>query len=270
MSQPDPDPIQTDDVDIPRASFLTRLHYAWFVVWAVVITIPAAIAQIITHQFRPTARNFKLWSGLWGRGILASGGMRVRVVEETPLDPEQPYVFVSNHQNLLDILALAGHLPYPFGFVAKQELARVPMLGLAIRNSASVFLDRSDPRKAIESLQKAGRRIRKGMSVLLFPEGTRSFAPQLLPLKKGAFMVAVEAGVPIVPVVMVDGYRLMHEKRKASRPGTITIHLLPPLQIEGMTRRDLPELIATLERMMDEPLRHHRRQLVSSAHSSHR
>ncbi len=241
----------------------------WFIVWAILITIPAAIFQIFGHMFSPTARNFKRWAGLWGRGILAFGGIRVRIIEDAPLDPGQPYVFISNHQNLLDILALAGYLPYPFGFVAKQELARVPALGLALRNSASVFLDRSDPRKAVASLQKAGERIRKGMSVLLFPEGTRSYGPHLQPLKKGAFMVAVEAGVPIVPVVMVDGYRLMHEKKKISRPGTVTIRLLEPMQIDGMTRKEVPELIRTLEQTMDEPLRHHREQLVSSADPSH-
>lgn len=253
----------------PAVNVLTRLHFIWFIVWAFVITIPLATLQVVSHLFRPTAKNFKIWSGMWGRAVLAFGGMRVRVVEEVPLDPDQPYIFISNHQNLLDILALSGHLPYPFGFVAKKELAKVPFLGLAIRNSASVFLDRSDPRKAIESLQKAGQRIRRGTSVLLFPEGTRSYGPFLQPLKKGAFMLAVEAQVPIVPVVMVDGYRLMHEKRKTSRPGGITIRLLPPIDIAGMSRRDIPQLIGTLEETMDRPLRQHRADLVSSADSSH-
>lgn len=253
----------------PAATVFTRLHYVWFALWGFIFTVPAAILQIIGHKFSPTARNFKRWSGLWGRTILAFGGYRVRVIEDVELDPDQPYVFVSNHQNLLDILALSGYLRYPFGFVAKQELASIPFLGIAIRNSASVFLDRSDPRRAILSMQEAGERIRSGMSVLLFPEGTRSYGPELQPLKKGAFTLAVEAGVPIVPVVMIDGYRLMHEKKRVSRPGTINIRVLTPIPIEGMTRKQIPGFIQMLEQKMEEPLRHHREQLVSSSDSSH-
>ncbi len=254
----------------PEVTVLTRLHYLWFAFWGLILTVPAAIAQIIGHKFSPTARNFKRWAGLWSRSILLFGGYRVRVIEDVKLDEDAPYVFISNHQNLLDILALAGYLPYPFGFVAKQELSSVPVLGLAIRNSASVFLDRSDPRMAVQSLQKAGERIRNGMSVLLFPEGTRSYGPALQPFKKGAFTLAIEAGVPIVPVVMVDGYRLMHEKRWASRPGSITIRVLEPIRIAGMTRKQMPELIRRLEETMDEPLRQHRDQIVSSPITSHK
>ncbi|MFW5972497.1 MAG: lysophospholipid acyltransferase family protein [Bacteroidota bacterium] len=250
----------------PKPGLASRLHFVWFVFWGIVLTIPLAALQVVTHVFRPTARNFKVWSGLWGRSILTFAGVRVSVEEDVALYPDKPCIFIANHQNLLDILAFAGYLPYPFGFVAKQELARVPMLGLAIRNSASVFLDRSDPRKAIESLKKAGERIRSGMSVLLYPEGTRAYRPVLLPFKKGAFLLAIEAGVPVVPVVMVDGYRLMNEKEKASRPGHVTIRMLTPIDIEGATRKDIPEIMERLREVMDEPLQHHRRQLLSSAH----
>lgn len=264
-----PEPIRTDGAEGGvEPTFLTRLHFFWFIIWALLWTIPYALAQIIGHTFRPDTKNFKLWSGLWGRTLLLFGGIRVRVEEDVALDPDTPYVFLSNHQNLLDILALSGHLPYPFGFVAKKELAKVPFLGLAIRNSACIFLDRSDPRKAVESLKKAGDRIRSGMSVLLFPEGTRSYRPELQPLKKGAFMLAVEAGVPIVPVVMVDGYRLMNEKTKASRPGTITLRLRAPIGIEGMTRRDVPALIERLEAEMDGPLRLHREEALTLSDTS--
>src|SRR5690606_42143070 len=113
------------------------------------------------------------------------------------LHPAHSCVLFSHHQNLLDILASSAALPYPFGVVAKAELAKVPFLGFAIRKSASVFIDRSDPRSAVSSLQAAGEPIRAGTSVLLFVEGTRSYSGRLQPLKKGAFHVATEAGVPM-------------------------------------------------------------------------
>lgn len=240
--------------DAPRATVGTRLWFGWFCIVALLATIPMSIIQLVSHRFSPTARTFKRNASVWGRVILRGIGIRVRLTERVKLDPERPYVFVSNHQNLLDILALGDVLPYPFGFVAKGELAKVPFLGFAIRYSASVFLDRSEPRRAVESMQKAGARIRAGMSVLVFPEGARSYAAALQPLKKGAFAVAVEAGVPLVPVTILDAYRLMDETRMVARPGTIHIVLGEPIPMEGRHRRDIPEVMAAVEAQMQAAL----------------
>lgn len=238
-----------------RSTFGARLLFAWFAVVATLWTIPMALAQVVSHQFKPDARNFKRTAGLWGRVILRLCGIRVRVTDRASLDTNAPLVFVSNHQNLLDILALSAGLPYPFGFVAKEELARVPFLGVAIRNSASVFIDKRDPRRAIESLKAAGERIRGGNSVLVFAEGTRSFGPNLQPLKKGAFAVAVEAGVQMVPVTILDAYRLMNEKKRLMRPGTIHIVVGEPMDLEGHTRRDISRLMEDVRDRMTAELK---------------
>lgn len=239
----------------PARTLLSRIHFAWFAVVAALWTVPMAILQMISHQFVPTAQNFKRNARLWGGGILALSGIRVEVVDHAEIEIGRPVVFVSNHQNLLDILALSAALPYPFGFVAKEELSRVPFLGFAIRNSASVFIDRSDPRRAVTSLREAGERIRGGNSVLLFAEGTRSYCRELQPLKKGAFAVAVEAGVEMVPVTVVDGYRLMNERDKLLRSGTIHVVVSEPISLEGKTRRDIPELMETTRERLARPLR---------------
>jgi 1-acyl-sn-glycerol-3-phosphate acyltransferase len=238
----------------PVVTLGARLLYGWFALWALLVTIPASICQLLSHQFHPTARNFKFWSRLWGGAILAGIGVRVRVEERIRLPRDRPYIFVSNHQSLLDILALSAALPYPFGFVAKEELKRVPFLGYAIRNSACVFIDRSDPRASIESLRKAGQRIRKGNSVLVFAEGTRSHGPDLQSFKKGAFALAIEAGVPVVPVTVVDAYRLMDERRKAVRPGVLRIVLGEPLSMEGLRRKDIPDAMGEVRARVDAAL----------------
>lgn len=229
-----------------------RLLFAWFAFWAVLITIPVSIIQLTTHQFWPTARNFRRWAGWWGGWILGGVGVRVRTRDDGQLDASRPYVFVSNHQNALDILALSCGLPYPFGFVAKSELERVPFLGFAVRNSACVFIDRSDPRRSLKSIKEAAERIRAGHSVLLFPEGTRSYSPVLAPFKKGAFLLAVEAGVPLVPVTVIDSYRLLDERRRLVRPGTIHVRVGEPLDLAGLTRRDVPALMETVRERMEE------------------
>ncbi|MEX0600612.1 MAG: lysophospholipid acyltransferase family protein [Rhodothermales bacterium] len=240
--------------DGPEPTLAARLHFAWFAFVAAMWTIPMAITQLITHQFQPTARNFKRNARVWGGVILRLSGLRVRVFDRAHLHGDAPCVFVSNHQNLLDILALSAALPYPFGFVAKAELSRVPFLGLAIRNSASVFIDRSDPRSAVRSLRKAGERIRAGNSVLLFVEGTRSYGRVLKPLKKGAFAIAVEAGVQMVPVTIQDAYKRMNEKQRLLRGGTIHIVVGEPIQLKGVRRRDLPELMDTTRARLESQL----------------
>src|SRR5690606_18143040 len=232
--------MSTAHEDTPPPSVGSRLHFVWFAIVATLWTVPMAIIQLVSHRFAPTAQNFKRNARWWAHTILTLSGIRVHVTDRARLDPARPYVFVSNHQNLLDILALSAALPYPFGFVAKQELARVPFLGFAIRNSASVFIDRSDPRRAIESLKQAGERIRGGNSVLLSVEGTRSHGPTLQPFKKGAFAVAVEAGVDMVPVIIQDGFRCMDERRRLMRAGTIHVVVGEPIGLQGKTRRDIP------------------------------
>lgn len=248
----------------PQPRVVERIHFYWMMVWGLVVTTVMTVLQVIAHRFSPTARTFQHHAGMWGRAILSGGGIRAVVQEDAGLDPDQPYVFVSNHQNLLDILALAAAVPYPFGFVAKAELAKVPILGIAIRQSTCLFLDRSDPRKAVESMRKAGERIRDGNSVLIYAEGSRSYGPHLLPFKKGAFMLAVEAGVPLVPIVVTDAYRLMHDKRRVSRPGRIHIAIRPPIDLAGLRRADIPELIERVRAEMDVPLRAHREETLSS------
>ncbi len=239
----------------PPPTLGPRLLFLWFSFVAMMWTVPISILQVISHQFSPTAKNFKRNARMWGGGILSLSGIRTHVTDRANLDRSRPYVFVANHQNLLDILALSAALPYPFGFLAKDELSRVPFLGFAIRNSASVFIDKSDPRRALTSLKAAGERIRNGMSVLVFVEGTRSYSAELQPLKKGAFAVAVAAGVQMVPVTVVDAYRLMNEKKRLVRPGIIHIIVGEPITIEGSTRRDIPELMDLVRTRLTDNLR---------------
>ncbi|NBC18677.1 MAG: Asp-tRNA(Asn)/Glu-tRNA(Gln) amidotransferase subunit GatC [Bacteroidetes bacterium] len=238
----------------PSVRFGTRLWFLWFGLVAAVVTIPASIVQVTTNAFSPTARNFKRWATIWGRLILGATGVRVELEHATPLDPDEPYVFIANHQNTLDILSLAGWLPYPFGYVAKAELSKVPLLGFALRHSASVLIDRSDPRKSLESLKEGAARIRAGNSVLIYPEGQRTYEPQLHPFKKGAFLLAAEAGVPIVPVTVRNAYQCMDERRYVGRPGTIRITLGTPIPTAELRRRDIPALIDTVRKQMEAAL----------------
>lgn len=213
--------------------------------------------QILAHRRTPTARTFHRWSGRWARGILRMAGIKVVLDDRAGLSQRDPYIFVANHQSGLDILSISTVLPYPFGYVAKAELRDFPLLGAAMKHSACVFVDKRDPRKAVRSIQEAGQRIREGNSVLIFPEGQRSYSTGLFPFQRGAFVLALEAGVPLVPVVVLDNHLCMDERRLLLKKGTVRVVVLPPIPVEGMTRKDLPALMEQVRTRLAQTLATH-------------
>ena len=217
------------------------------------MTVFSGIGTVVHHTLSSDIRVFKLWSRIWGRSILFFAGMRVHIEQRGQL-PDLAYVFALNHQVSLDIPAAGIVIPRPFGWVAKAELSKVPFLGAAIKHSPSVFIDRSHPKKSIESIRVAGERIRNGLSVAIFPEGSRSGSDVLQPFKKGAFVLAIEAGVPVVPVTILDAYCLFNEKEKLARPGKMHIVIGEPIRIDGWSRKDIPRLMEEVRSTMQDEL----------------
>ena len=238
---------------VPVTSW-TRLHFAWSVLWIAILTAVFTIGYLGTRIVRRSTEHFAWWARHWGRSMMRMMGIRVSATGLQHLEHGTPYVFVANHQNGLDIPVVADCLPVAFGFVAKAELERVPFLGAALRYSPSVFVDRTDGRRTLESMQSAGREIRSGSSVLVFPEGARSYDGRLGPFQKGAFLLAVEAGVPVVPITIVDGPAVFDESRRVSRPGVIRVVIGKPIPLAGLSRRNIPDLMDQVFRVIAEPL----------------
>lgn len=234
---------ETTPGDELRATWKTRLFAVWAVGWASLMTVVFAVGYLVSNLIRSKPGTFRWWASRWGRSILFGIGVRLHVEERGELDPAQPYVFIANHQNALDIPVLAAALRHPFGFVAKAELEKTPFLGWVLQHSPSVFVDRRDPRRSLESIRRAGERIRNGNSVIIFPEGERTFCGEMVPFQKGAFVLAVEAGVPMVPLAIRDAYRVLDERRHAARPGVIHVVVGEPIPLENQRRRDIPMLM---------------------------
>lgn len=180
----------------------------------------------------------------WAERILRAAGVRVRVEGSEALRKNQPQIIVSNHQSWFDVFVLAARLPVRYRFVAKKELEAIPVFGRAWKSCGHVAVDRGDREAAIEAMDRAWHEIRKErLTMILFPEGTRSRDGRLQPFKKGAFVLAIQGQVPILPVAIVGSREVMPKGGRRIRSGTITLRIGSPISTEGSTIKDRNRLL---------------------------
>ena len=173
------------------------------------------------------------WVGrLWGRLVVRSLGIRV-VVEEAGNAPSSAAVFVVNHSSAIDIPLLFGWLPARFRFIYKRSLIKLPFIGWSLPLNGHVSVDRTNPWSARRSLEAADRQLRRGVSVLAFPEGTRSADETLRRFKRGPFVLAIDAHVPVVPISLVGVRRIVGRGVRGFRSGSIRLRVHPPVSTEG-------------------------------------
>ncbi len=167
----------------------------------------------------------------------------VQVEGRSRVDSGQSYVIVANHQSQIDILALYGHLGIDFKWVMKQELRRVPVLGAACAAMGHILIDRANTESAVNSINRARDHIKNGMSVVFFPEGTRSRDGQLMPFKKGAYRLAVELQLPILPVTILGTHEILPTDTLNLTPGLARLVFHQPIPTRDLTTEDIPALI---------------------------
>lgn len=183
--------------------------------------------------------NGVIWVGRnWIAWILAGCGIRIIPEGVDDLDPDQPAVFMSNHQSAIDIAALVHTIPFSFRFVAKRELARIPLFGWALALGGHVIIDRGDRLKAMRSLERAARQIAGGTHVIMYPEGTRSPTGRLQAFKKGGFHLAIAAQVPIIPVTVSGTQRITPRRSLRIESGPVKIRYGKPIPTKGLTAAD--------------------------------
>ncbi len=182
---------------------------------------------------------------LWSQQILGVGGVTLRVRGLENIAPNTKYSVLGNHQSNLDIQSLISVTPLYLYFMAKKELFSIPLLGWGIRALGHFAIDRSNARKTFKTFSEAAQRLKhtKHMSMVLFPEGTRSVDGTLGEFKQGSFTVVLEAGLPILPVAIQGAYSVLSKKSVLVRPGTITITFLKPIDISNWPANDKAGLV---------------------------
>jgi 1-acyl-sn-glycerol-3-phosphate acyltransferase len=213
----------------------------WWVLYLVPTTLLHAFVAIVAALFGVKRRPGGIydWATVdWSRRILVVAGTPVETSGLDRVPQGEPVVYASNHTSMFDIWALAATLPGSTRFVAKQELGRIPVLGLAMRRAGHVLIDRFNRARAFEAYERAAATIRSGISAIVFPEGTRSPTGELLPFKNAPFALAISAQVPVIPVYVDGTYRILPKGTLRLRPMPIHIAIGDPIPTAGLALTD--------------------------------
>ena len=207
--------------------FRTILLYSTAIAATSILGSSVIVAALFRVKDKPGGiyDNVPRW---WSSWVLWAVGIKVRVHGLENATGGEPHIFVSNHVSWFDIPALAKVLPR-YKFVAKAELFKVPIFGPAMRAAGMIEIQRENRKAAFGAYEVAAEQIRAGNSVVVFPEGTRGHAYPLRPFKKGPFVLAIAAGVPIVPIIVHGTIEIMRKGSLGAHAGTIDIHLLEPV-----------------------------------------
>jgi len=220
------------------------------ILWTVLATAILGPLAIIVSFISKTGNLPHLIARIWGKSILSVSGIKVTVDGLSNLDPGRSAIYMVNHQSNFDIPVLLGCLPVQFRWLAKAELFRIPIFGHGMRGCGYISINRSNRRSAIESLNQAAETIKKGTSVLIFPEGTRSLDGKIKPFKKGGFVLTVDAGVPIIPIVIEGTWSIMPKKRLLIKPCPVIMKILPPVESSGYNRKTKDALMEIIRMKM--------------------
>lgn len=210
-----------------------------------------ATLELIIIALRRGDATFHALARGWAHTTLRICGVRVRVRGLEKLEQGRNYVYVSNHASMFDIPAILASIPDQIRIIYKKELHWVPIFGWGLKFGSYIAVDRSRGPEAMRSLEEAARKIAAGASVLLYAEGTRTLDGKLQPFKRGAFNLAVKAGVPVVPLTVNGSFNILPKSSFAIRPGDVELVLETPIPIVGTGKGEEKRLMELVRGAMD-------------------
>lgn len=225
------------------------------IVWA--LGLPATLflflMVILSLIFNRDGRAVHAIGALWCRLILALSGVRVSVKDAANIPKGRSVIIMSNHQGAFDIPVLQSRLPLQFRWVAKKSLFKIPVVGWSMSLAGYIGIDRENASAAYKSIEAASDKIKRGVSVLIFPEGTRSAGGELLPFKKGGFLLASKSGLEIVPVAIKGTKDIMKKGSLMISPADVTLSIGEPFPASGLSENELREKTKkAIERLLDQ------------------
>jgi len=219
-----------------------------------IYTLAAFLPIVLLAPFSRTGRAPYIVGKIWSRLIFLTNRIHLQTSGLQNIDPKQSYVFMANHVSHLDPPAVALAIPNTLRFIGKLSLSRIPVFGPAARRAGVIFIDRGDSDKSHAELNRTIDALKDGVSTLFFAEGTRSLDGKLLPFKKGGVMLALQTGLPVVPVTVTGSYALFPKKQRFIRPGTVYVEIGKPVDVAGYTLDDRDRLLLQIRSVIQENL----------------
>jgi 1-acyl-sn-glycerol-3-phosphate acyltransferase len=219
--------------------------YQWLVVFPImlILTVLVALATILLSPLFPNTRLSYFPARAWARTACNLCFIRVKITGLENLNPHQSYVFALNHQSSFDIFVVYGWLPCFFKWIIKAEIHRIPFVGQACDAAGHIFINRSNPVLARQGLEKAEAQLQNGVSLAIFPEGTRTYTGQMGKFKRGAFRIATDLSLPIVPVTIKGSFERMHRNTASVTPGPIEMIIHAPIDLSSHSPENTPDLV---------------------------
>lgn len=209
----------------------------------VVVTIITALVTIILSLAGCSRLGAYYPEVVWARLWCILAFVRVKVSGRENIDKKTSYVFVCNHQGAYDIFSVYGYLGHNFKWMMKASLRKIPFVGLACERGGQIYVDKSSPSALRKTMERAEKQLSDGMSLVVFPEGARTPDGKLHKFKRGAYMLAAEFGLPVVPVTIQGSYKVMSRFAKLPHWGRITLTIHKPINPDNDGKHDLAEVM---------------------------
>ena len=224
---------------------LYRVYQIFVMIPVLLVATIVAATLTILGSLVGAQREMGYWPGhLWARLFCAMSLVRVRVRGRENIDRRTSYVFVANHQGAYDIFAIYGYLRHNFRWMMKKSLEKIPFVGFSCKISGHIFVDNSTPSATAHTMAAAEKQLSGGMSVVVFPEGSRSRDGKMHGFRRGAFKLATEFSLPVVPITIDGAYRVMRRGSVLPHWGTINLTIHEPIEVSAETgRHELTELM---------------------------
>jgi 1-acyl-sn-glycerol-3-phosphate acyltransferase len=208
----------------------------------VLVTVPVAAVVIAISLFTSNALVLDYVIRLWARSIVRAAGIDLHIENLERIDPSKRYILIANHYSYFDIPCILGAIPQPIRFMAKKSLFSIPMFGWALGRAGFIPVDRKNRRTAVKSFDLAAQRIRRGNTVVVFPEEGRSKYREMREFQRGAFLLALKSELEMVPMAIDGTYDVFRVGAKRVTPGPVTIRVGTPIPTAGLTLRDKERL----------------------------
>ncbi len=218
------------------------IRTAFTMITVIVVTSVVSFLCVVFSVFGSYSKIINYLAKFWTRSILFSAGVKLVIEGLDKVDKNKSYIFIGNHQSHFDVMAVFSVLPLKARFMAKKELYKIPLFGWALAATGTIKIDRSNREKSIVSMNNALERIKQGVSIAIFAEGTRSKDGSINAFKKGGFVLAIKGGIPIVPV-SVSGSRFILPKHSLKvKPGKIKMVFSDPINTRKYSYQDREKL----------------------------